>query len=66
MLVVGPDNKNYIVPEFILPALDQDYHAGKRKEGLMVFSAPGTVSKAMLSRPSCTGMLIAGVLTPAC
>lgn len=44
VLVVGPNNKNYIVPDFILPALKQDYLAAARKEEIMAFSAPGTVS----------------------
>ena len=42
--IVGPDNKKYILPEFMVPALGQDYHSAKRKEDLKTFKAPGTVS----------------------
>ena len=44
ILVVGPDGKKYIVPEFMVTALDQDYHSDKKKEELKSFSAAGTVS----------------------
>jgi hypothetical protein len=48
VLVVGPNEIKYIVPEFILPALDQDFHAGVRKEKIGAFRAPGTVSLAQI------------------
>ena len=44
ILVVGPDDKKYIVPEFMAMALDKDYHSDKKKEELKSFSVAGTVS----------------------
>ena len=44
ILIVGPDDKKYIVPEFMATALDKDYHSGKKKEELKSFSTAGTVS----------------------
>ena len=44
ILVVRPDDKNYIVLEFMAMALDQDYHSDKKKEELKSFRAAGTVS----------------------
>lgn len=43
-LVVGPDNAKYIVPEFIIPALRQDYETEEMKKRLLVTNAAGTVS----------------------
>jgi hypothetical protein len=40
----GPGYKTYIVPEFMVPALDQDYHSNKKKDELKVVYAKGTVS----------------------
>jgi hypothetical protein len=46
--VVGANNNKYIVPEYIVPALQQQYQAAERKEKLGAFKAPGTVSKQNL------------------
>jgi hypothetical protein len=32
VLLVGPNNENYILPEFMVPALDQDFHSNKKKK----------------------------------
>jgi hypothetical protein len=43
-LVVGPDDTKYIVMDFIVPALEQDYHSNKKKEETETLKASGTVS----------------------
>jgi hypothetical protein len=69
--VVGPDEKEYLLPEFMLPALQQDCEANKKKADLNVSRASGTVSD-FLSRlgfihmlPTCCvfGMLRSRYLT---
>jgi hypothetical protein len=47
--VIGPDNKEYIVPDFLFPALQQRFLATKEKIDLDAFSAPGTVSTCFRS-----------------
>jgi hypothetical protein len=42
--VDGPDKRIYVVPEFMVPALQQDYNANKKKEDLNAFQASGSVS----------------------
>jgi len=44
LLVNGPDNEKFIVPEFLLPLLEQDYQSEELLERYSVTSAPGTVS----------------------
>lgn len=44
VLVMGPDEKRYILPEFMLPDRDQTFNARKRAQELMASSAAGTVS----------------------
>lgn len=44
VFVTGPDNEIYIVPEFMVPALDQNYNAKQKKLELRASSAPGSVS----------------------
>jgi hypothetical protein len=50
VLMTGPDNQDYIVPEFMVPVLDQDFNAKEKKKELGVSGALGTVS----SQLSCT------------
>lgn len=42
--VVGPDEKPYMVPQFMLPAIFHEYHANKNREELNALGASGTVS----------------------
>ena len=42
--IIGPRNEEYIVPEFMVNQLDQDYHTNTRKVELGVSMAPGVVS----------------------
>jgi hypothetical protein len=43
--ITSPENEEtYIVPEFMVPALEQDYHSIKKKDELKVVYAKGTVS----------------------
>lgn len=44
VLLLGPNEEKYVVPEFMMPALYQDYHSKKGKEDLKVSSSKGTVS----------------------
>lgn len=44
VLLLGPDDEKYVVPEFMVPALNQDYHSKNVKEDLKVSSSKGTVS----------------------
>jgi hypothetical protein len=44
VLLVGPNNENYILPEFMVPALDQDFHSNKKKKKLRAYESSGTVS----------------------
>ena len=32
VLVTGPDNEMYIVPDFMVPSLNQDYRSEKKKK----------------------------------
>lgn len=43
VVVIGPDNKKYIMPDFMVPGLDQDYQSKEKKEELRVLTAKGTV-----------------------
>jgi hypothetical protein len=42
--VIGPDEKKYIVPEFMVPALDQAILANQKKVEKKAFEARGAVS----------------------
>lgn len=53
VLVLGPDNQNYIIPEFMVPALEHDFRAIRRKRDLRASSAPGTVSYSSGNTPVC-------------
>ena len=44
MLLVGPDDEKYLVPDFMVDSIDQDYHSIVKKKELKAYSAPGTVS----------------------
>jgi hypothetical protein len=43
VLLIGPDNKKYILPDFMEPALDQEYHSEQKKDNLKTWMAKGTV-----------------------
>ena len=43
-LIVGPDGKEYIMPDFAIPALEQDLQAEAKKNSLNASKAVGTVS----------------------
>ena len=43
ILVKAPDNEKYLVPEFMVQALEQEYYSNKKKE-LNAFKLSGTVS----------------------
>jgi hypothetical protein len=45
VLITGPDNQDYIAPEFMVPVLDQDFNAKEKKKELKVSGALGTVSR---------------------
>jgi hypothetical protein len=42
--VTGPDGDNYVVPEFMVPALHQTCESYKKKRDLDAFNAAGSVS----------------------
>jgi hypothetical protein len=44
ILMTGPDNEQYIAPEFMVPVLEQDYNAKDKKKELRASGALGTVS----------------------
>jgi hypothetical protein len=46
VLLIGPDEEKYIVPEFLVDSIDQDYYSYKKKKKLS--GAPGTVSFRIL------------------
>jgi len=46
VLLIGPDEEKYIVPEFLVDSIDQDYYSYKNKNKLS--GAPGTVSFRIL------------------
>lgn len=48
VLVTGPDNEMYIVPDFMVPSLDQDYRSEKKKKDLKATCAPGSVSTSFM------------------
>lgn len=41
---VGPDGKDYLVPEFMVPTLHQSFEAYRKKIDLGVYNAAGSVS----------------------
>ena len=45
---VGPDDEKYLVPDFMVDSIDQDYHLIVKKKELKAYSAPGTVSHILL------------------
>jgi len=47
VLMTGPDNQDYIAPEFMVPVLDQDFNAKEKKKELKVSGALGTVSSQL-------------------
>lgn len=48
VIVVGPDDEKYIVPEFMVDNLDQQFNADRRTKILRAFSAPGSVSNFLI------------------
>ena len=44
VVLIGPDNEKYVVPEFMVDKIDQDYRSQEKKKELKASSAPGTVS----------------------
>jgi hypothetical protein len=42
--LTGPNDEKYIMPEFMVPALDQDYKSHCKGVELKAWSAKGTVS----------------------
>ena len=48
VLLVGPDDKKYLVLDFMVDSIDQDYHLIVKKKELKAYSAPGTVSHILL------------------
>jgi hypothetical protein len=44
VLVIGPNNQKYIVPEYCVPDLDIDYLSNEKKKELGATNAQGTVS----------------------
>ena len=50
VLLVGPDDEKYLVPDFMVDSIDQDYHSIVKKKELKAYSAPGTVSHILLLR----------------
>ena len=43
-LFIGPDGKEYLMPDFAIPALDQELKAEAMKNSLNASNAVGTVS----------------------
>lgn len=48
--VIGPNGKNYIIPEFMTPAFQQDYQAKDQKADFDTFCAAGSVSIFIIIR----------------
>jgi hypothetical protein len=48
VVIVGPDDEKYIVPEFMVENLDQQFNAERRAKILRAFSAPGSVSNFLI------------------
>ena len=46
-LIVGPDGKEYIMPDFAIPALEQEVQAEAKKSSLNASNALGTVSNLL-------------------
>jgi hypothetical protein len=44
IIVVGPDNEHYVVPEFMVEDLDQKFNVSKRELEINAFNAQGSVS----------------------
>jgi hypothetical protein len=44
VILVGPENEEYLVPEFMLPKLYLDYHSKEMKRDFGSWGAKGTVS----------------------
>lgn len=44
--ILGPNGELYVVPEFMVSSLEQDYQAEKKKEELKAFQASGSVSNS--------------------
>ena len=61
VLVKGPDDEKYLVPEFMVQALDQDFHSNKKKELLNAFKFSGTVSYSAKLACRCRN-----IMAPAC
>lgn len=51
VLLIGPDDEKYIVPEFLVDSLDQDYYTMKEKKKLSAHTAQGTVSFEFCAMP---------------
>ena len=47
--IIGPNNEKYIVPEFMIPQLEQDFQSTMRKDKLGAFVAPGIVSNVSVN-----------------
>jgi len=44
ILVKGPDDEKYLVPEFMVQEMEQQFYSNKKKEDLNAFKLSGTVS----------------------
>ena len=44
VVVIGPDNQKYLMPDFMVTTFDNAYYMEKQKENLMSYNAPGSVS----------------------
>jgi len=52
--VIGPNNEKYIMPEFMIPAIDQVYLADLKREKLNANNAQGIVS-LLFGQMLCSG-----------
>jgi hypothetical protein len=44
VVIIGPDEERYVVPQFMVPALHQMFDGYRKKADLEVFKCPGSVS----------------------
>lgn len=49
VVALDPEDREYIVPEFMVPALHQAYAGYRHKKNLNAFGAPGSVSGILFS-----------------
>jgi hypothetical protein len=48
VVLIGPDNSKYLVPDFLVDSLQQSYQSYFKKKELRASSAAGTVSVFIL------------------